>query len=87
MSDELINETDSEKIEADSVIVEIVDNTTGRKYRREIPVHYLETDNGIILSGENIDGEPSEIVLLSDTAVSRINDLRGKGPDTPRCGH
>ena len=77
----------TEKIEARSVIVEVTDRETGIVYRRDLPLKYYETDNGIILSGETSDGKPSDITFLSDTAIERINDLTGKGPDTPRCGH
>ena len=76
-----------EKIEAQSVIVEVVDQETGILFRRSLPLKYYETDNGIILSGENSEGNQSDITFLSDTALVRINDLTGKGPDTPRCGH
>ncbi len=76
-----------EKIEAQSVVIEIVDNETGMLYRRNLPLKYLETDNGIILSGENSNGKQSDITFLSDTALGRINDLTGKGPDSSRCGH
>jgi hypothetical protein len=76
-----------EKIEAQSVIVEIIDQKTGKLYRRNLPLKYTETDNGVILSGETSDGNPSDITFLSDKALERINDLTGKGPDTPRCRH
>lgn len=76
-----------EKITACSVIVEVVDQVTGKLFRRNLPLSYLETDNGIILSGENSEGKPSDIAFLSDTAIERITELTGKGPDTPRCGH
>jgi len=76
-----------EQIEAQSVIIEVVDQKTGYLFRRKLPMKYFETDNGIILSGENSNGSPSDITFLSDTALERINDLTGKGPDTPRCGH
>ncbi len=76
-----------EKIKAQSVIVEVSDQETGKLFRRNLPLNYLETDNGIILSGETSDGNPSDIVFLSDTALEKINDLTGNGPDSPRCGH
>lgn len=75
-----------DKIEADWVIVEVIDKNTGKKFRRNLPVRYLETDNGVILFGETIDGKPAEINLLSDTALAKISGLIGKGPDTDRCG-
>jgi len=75
------------KIEADSVVVEIMDNTTSKIFRRNLPIEYVETDNGIRLSGETIDGKATQIVFFSDTAITKINDLLGMGPNTPRCKH
>lgn len=77
----------AEQIEAQSVIIEVIDQKTGMLYRRNLQLSYLETDNGIILSGESSDGKPSTIAFLSDTALKKINDLTGKGPDAPRCNH
>jgi hypothetical protein len=73
-------------IEADTITVEIVDKNTGKMFRRILPVHYYETSNGLILSGETMEGTPSRIAFFSDTALGRIPDLLGKGPDAPRCG-
>lgn len=76
-----------DKIEADTIIVEVIDNKTGKTFRRNLPIKYIETDNGIRLFGETIEGTPSQIVFYSDTALTKINDLLGMGPDTPRCDH
>lgn len=73
------------KIEAHSVIIEVTDETTGKTFRRTLPISYLENSNGLILSGETVEGNPSQIAFLSDSALNRINDLRGHGPDVPRC--
>lgn len=75
-----------DRIEADSIIIEITDKNTGKVYRRDVPISYLETDNGIVLIGEDLDGKPSHINLLSEAALAKINDLIGKGPDHSRCG-
>ncbi|SDF35800.1 hypothetical protein [Sporomusa acidovorans] len=75
-----------DKIEADWIIVEVVDKNTGITYRRNLPVRYLETDNGVILSGETLDGKPSHINFLSAAALAKIRDLIGQGPDHDRCG-
>lgn len=74
-----------DKIEADWVVVEVIDKYTGKMFRRNLAMGYLETDNGVILSGETIDGKPSEINFLSDAALAKISDLVGKGPDFDRC--
>jgi len=76
-----------DKIEADTVIVEVIDNTTGKIFRRTLPIKYLETDNGIQLFGETIEGTPSQIAFYSDTAMTKMSDLLGMGPDAPRCNH
>lgn len=74
-----------DKIEADEVIVEVIDKNTGKLFRRNLPMRYLETDNGVTLSGETLDGKPAEINFLSNAALAKINDLFGKGPDNSRC--
>lgn len=74
-----------DKIEADWIIVEVIDKKTGRMFRRNLPLKYLETDNGIVLSGETMDGKPSHIQFFSESALAKIHDLLGKGPDAPRC--
>lgn len=73
------------KIEAHSVIIEVTDEATGKTFRRTLPLGYLENSNGLILSGETVEGNPSQIAFLSDSALNKINDLRGHGPDVPRC--
>lgn len=74
-----------DKIEADEVIVEVIDKNTGKMFRRNLPMRYFETTNGVILSGETFDGKPAEINFLSDAVLAKINDLFGKGPDHSPC--
>ena len=74
-----------DKIEADWIAVEVTDKTTGEIFRRNLPVHYLETDNGVVLSGENLDGTAVQINFLSQNAFAKLNGLFGQGPDSPRC--
>lgn len=76
----------ADRIEAESIVVEVTDRSTGQVFRRELPIKYLETSNGIILAGETLAGEPCEIALLSTEALVRMKDLFGRGPDTDRCG-
>lgn len=85
-SDTLYETNVPDKIEADSVTVEITDKNTGKVFRRNLPITYLETANGLLLSGETMDGSPSQIAFLSETAISKISDLCGKGPDSSPCG-
>ncbi len=77
--------TVQDKIEADAVVIEIVDKNTGKMFIRNLPIQYLETDNGIILSGETISGGPAEIAFYSEAALTRMKDILGKGPDSHRC--
>ncbi|MBP1765094.1 MAG: hypothetical protein H6Q65_2152 [Firmicutes bacterium] len=74
-----------EQIEADSVTIEVIDKNTGKKFQRSLPIQYFENCNGIIISGETLDGKLSQIHFLSETALCRINELVGKGADRPRC--
>lgn len=73
------------RIEAESVVVEVIDQTTGQLFRRNLPINYLENSNGLLLSGETLEGKPAQLAFLSETALTKITDLRGQGPDTPRC--
>ncbi len=75
----------ADKIEADFIIVEVTDKTTGKTFRRSLPVRYLENDNGIVLYGETMDAVPTQISLLSETALAKLSGLFGRGPDQPRC--
>ena len=75
-------------IAADSAVVEVVDNETGLCFRRELPLRYEETGNGVSLIGEDISGNDSQISFLSEAAYEKIKDMVGKGPDAPNCdGH
>lgn len=75
-----------DKIEADAITVEILDKNTGLIYRRCLPVNYCETSNGLVLTGETIEGAPAQIAFLSETALDKMMELFGQGADTPRCG-
>lgn len=75
-----------DRIEADSIMIEVVDKHTGKIYRRNLPVKYSETANGVVLSGETMDGAPVELAFYSADALRRIQELFGRGPDVPRCG-
>lgn len=83
----LLSDADSlpREISSPNVLVEVIDERTGRLYRRYLELAFNETGNGIRLCGEDIGGKPSEIVFLSNTAIEQIKELRGLGPDSPRC--
>ena len=42
------------EISAKEVTVEVVDEATGKTYRRTLPIDYYETANGLVLRGENL---------------------------------
>ena len=72
-------------ISCDEITVEVKDKTTNRIFRRNLDVSYIENSNGLKLMGENLRGEPSEIVFLSDTAINKIIDVTGQGLNKSRC--
>ena len=79
------NNTSLDFISCDEVTVEIKDKTTNRIFRRTLDISYIENSNGLKLMGENLKGEPSEIVFLSDTAINKIIDVTGQGLNKSRC--
>ena len=74
------------QITAQEVTVEVVDEVTGKTYRRTLPIDYHETANGLVLRGENLDGTVSQLVFYSARGMQRMQDLTGKGPDEDPCG-
>lgn len=72
-------------ISCDEIAIEVKDKTTNRIFRRNLDVSYIENSNGLKLMGENLKGEPSEIVFLSDTAINKIIDVTGQGLNKSRC--
>lgn len=79
------NNTPIDFISCDKITVEVKDRTTNRIFRRTLDISYIENSNGLKLTGENLKGEPSEIVFLSDTAMNKIIDVTGQGPNKSRC--
>ena len=74
------------KITAQEVTIEVIDETTGKMYRRTLPIDYCETANGLVLRGENLDGSVSQLVFYTARGMQRMQDLTGKGPDEDPCG-
>lgn len=74
------------EITAQEVTVEVVDQATGKTYRRTLPIDYVENANGLILRGENLDGSISQLVFYSSRGLERLQGLTGKGPDEDPCG-
>ena len=74
------------QITAQEVIIEVIDEATGKMYRRTLPIDYCETANGLVLRGENLDGSVSQLVFYTTRGMQRMQDLTGKGPDEDPCG-
>jgi hypothetical protein len=82
--EKLLQGNSTDHISASNAVLEVIDES-GSLYRRYLELGYEENDNGIRLSGENMAGEEVHILFLSDTALKKMRDLRGAGPDIPRC--
>lgn len=74
------------EITAKTVTVEVADETTGKVYRRTLPIDYYENANLLKLQGENLDGTISQLVFYSARGLERLRDLTGKGADEDDCG-
>ena len=74
------------EISAKAVTVEVVDEKTGKVYRRELPIAYYETANCLRLLGENLDGSLSQLLFYTARGMERLQDLTGHGADEDGCG-
>ena len=74
------------EITAKTVTVEVTDETTGKVYRRTLPIDYYENANLLKLQGENLDGTISQLVFYSARGLERLRDLTGMGADEDDCG-
>lgn len=72
---------------SDQIMLHVQDRETGHVYCRSLPLDYEENNNGILLTGEDLDAQEVHISFLSDTALRKINDLLGQGPDSSPCEH
>ena len=73
------------QITSPNIVTEIIDEKTGLLFRRYLEIEYNENSNGLVISGENINGDKAEIAFLSETAISRISELKGSGANEPLC--
>ena len=74
------------QITAGEVTVEVTDQTTGKVFRRTFPIDYLETSSVVRLRGEDLQGNPSEIVFFTSYGKKKLEDLTGQGIDYDPCG-
>lgn len=77
----------TDHIAADQVLLHVKDQKTGHVYCRTLPLDYEENNNGIILTGETLDSEQTQIAFLSNTALDKIQELLGQGADSSPCDH
>lgn len=85
LADELLRDAPGQcRLQAPNAVVEVVADD-GRLYRRYLELGYDESENGLRLLGEDMGGAPVQITYLSETALGRMHELQGKGPDAPRC--
>lgn len=77
---------DLHEIHASIVTLEVTDEKTGQTFRRNLPIDFYENANFLRLSGEDVNGKPSELVFFSNTGMQRMRDLMGHGPDEDPCG-
>jgi hypothetical protein len=85
ISERLLENTVTDHIAAPNAVLEVVDAGSLLLYRRYLELEYDENDNGIRLTGEDLTGKTVGIVFLSETALKKMNDLRGAGADSPPC--
>lgn len=83
--DLLADAPDTDHLSAPNAVVEVVDAETGQLYRRYFEIEYEENDNGVRMIGEDMAGSPVQMVFLSEAALKKMHELRGNGPDAPRC--
>lgn len=76
-----------DQIAAEEVTLMVKSPATQRLYARRLPMDYKENSNGISIHGEDLKGNPSNIVFISGNAVEKIKDLLGQGWEKPRCNH
>ena len=85
--DGLAPEEGPNHIRASEAVIEVVDADTGRLYRRRVDLSYTENENGIILAGEDMCGQPASIVYLSSSYLQKLVDISGQGPEEGHCHH
>ena len=73
------------QIHASQVTIEITDAQSGNQFTRILPMEYYENANGIRLIGENLNGQPVEMVFLSEQGMFKMKDLSGHGADHSQC--
>lgn len=65
-------------ITAEQVQLLVTDQVSGRPFYRVIPLEFLETSNGITLSGETYAAQPTQIVFFTEFALGKLLELQGE---------
>lgn len=81
-----MNENKITQITAREITVEVKDIATGQVFRRTLPIEYLETATFVRMFGEDLKGNPSELVLYTSFGTKKVQDLTGGGIDYDPCG-
>ncbi len=85
IQESIVSSANINQITSPNIVTEIIDEKTGLLFRRYLEIEYNENSNGLVISGENINGDKAEIAFLSETAISRISELKGSGANEPLC--
>ena len=83
LGEQLLAGSSTDHIFAPNAVIEVIDTGSGRLYRRYLELVYDENDNGIRLMGETLSGEATQIVFLSETALQKMQSLKGEGGSRP----
>ncbi len=79
-----VTEVSQEKLEplssitAEEVQLLVTDQLTGRPFYRVLPLEFLETSNGVTLSGETYAAQPTQIVFFTEFALGKLLELQGE---------
>ncbi len=74
-------------ITAEQVQLLVTDQVTGRPFYRVLPLEFLETSNGITLSGETYAAQPTQIVFYTEFALGKLLELQGEESDDHHDHH
>ncbi|HWQ51859.1 MAG TPA: hypothetical protein VN369_08680 [Terriglobales bacterium] len=74
------------EVTADCVTIEVTDKKTGKTVRRTLPIDYRENAHFLRLSGEDMAGNPQQLVFISESGADKLRDMTGGGADTDPCG-
>lgn len=71
-------------LQAPNAVIEVIANQQVL-VRRYLEVAFEENQNGLRLLGEDLKGNPAQIVFLSQSAIEKMHQLGGEGANEPQC--